>query len=68
MESACKMQRRKPLGEKIFGKIFGKLRGTLPCQAKKSSNYFWIHTTQKYDKFQKAQNTAEVTVLGFFKK
>ena len=64
MESECKMQRRKPLGEKIFGK----LRGTLPCPAKKSSNYFWIRTTQKYDKFQKAQNTAEVTVLGFFKK
>ena len=64
MESECKMQRRKPLGEKIFGK----LRGTLPCQAKKSSNYFWIRTTQKYDEFQKTQNTAGVTVLGFFKK
>ena len=64
MESACKMQRRKPLGEKIFGK----LRGTLPCQAKKSSNYFWIRTTQKYDEFQKTQNTAGVTVLGFSKK
>ena len=64
MESVCKMQRRKPLGEKIFGK----LRGTLPCQAKKSSNYFWIRTTQKYDEFQKAQNTAGVTVLGFSKK
>jgi len=68
MESECKMQRRKPLGEKIFGKIFGKLRGTLPCQAKKSSNYFWIRTTQKYDEFQKTQNTAGVTVLGFSKK
>ena len=64
MESECKMQRRKPLGEKNFGK----LSGTLPCPAKKSSNYFGIRTTQKYDKFQKAQNTAEVTVLGFFKK
>ena len=64
MESECKMQRRKPLGEKFFGK----LRGTLPCQAKKSSNYFWIRTTQKYDEFQKTQNTAGVTVLGFSKK
>ena len=64
MESECKMQRRKPLGEKIFGK----LRGTLPCQAKKSSNYFWIRTTQKYDEFQKARNNAEITVLGFLKK
>ena len=64
MEPECKMQRRKPLGEKIFGK----LRGTLPCQAKKSSNYFWIRTTQKYDEFQKTQNTAGVTVLGFSKK
>ena len=68
MESACQMQRRKPLGEKIFGKIFGKLRGTLPYQAKKSSNYFWIRTTQKYDEFQKTQNTAGVTVLRFSKK
>ena len=64
MESECRMQRREALGEKNSEKF----DGTEPCVAKKSSNYFWIHTTQKYDKFQKAQNTAEVTVLGFFKK
>ena len=58
------MQRRKPLGEKISEKF----EGTQPCWAKKSSNYFWIRTTQKYDEFQKAQNTAGVTVLGFSKK
>ena len=64
MESECKMQRRKPLGEKIFGK----LRGTLPCQAKKSSNYFWIRTTQKYDKFQKAQKPQKLQFSVFYKK
>ena len=57
MESECKMQRRKPLGEKFLEKI----RGNPALPSEKSSNYFWIPTTQKYEKFQKAQNTAEIT-------
>ena len=41
------MQGRKPLEEKILEKF----EGTQPCPGEKSSNYFWIPNTQKYDKF-----------------
>jgi hypothetical protein len=61
MESECKMQRRKPLGEKFFGK----LRGTLPCPAKKKFQLFLNSHHPKVRQIPKSPKTAEVTVLGF---
>jgi hypothetical protein len=49
-------------------KISENFEGPCPAQRKKVPTIFEFAPPKKYDKFQKAQNTAEVTVLGFFKK
>jgi len=63
MESECKMQRRKPLGEKIFGK----LRWTLPCQAKKVPTIFEFAPPKSTTNSQKHETPQELQFSVFFK-
>ena len=56
MESECRMQRRKPLGEKILEKI----RGNPALPSEKSSNYFWIPTSEDPAFFQKPKTALKV--------
>ena len=64
MESECRMQRRKPLGEKILEKI----RGNPALPSEKKFKLFLNSHQRKPRLFSKAQNGAESTVLGFEKK
>ena len=64
MESECRMQRRKPLGEKILEKI----RGNPALPSEKKFQLFLNSHQRKPRLFSKAQNGAESTVLGFEKK
>ena len=64
MESECRMQRRKPLGEKILEKI----RGNPALPSEKKFKLFLNSHQRKPRHFSKAQNGAESTVLGYEKK
>ena len=64
MESECRMQRRKPLGEKILEKI----RGNPALPSEKKFKLFLNSHQRRPRLFSKAQNGAESTVLGFEKK
>ena len=64
MESECRMQRRKPLGEKILEKI----RGNPALPSEKKFKLFWNSHQRRPRHFSKAQNGAESTVLGYEKK
>ena len=64
MESECRMQRRKPLGEKILEKI----RGNPALPSEKKFKLFLNSHQRRPRHFSKAQNGAESTVLGYEKK
>ena len=57
MESECRMQRRKPLGEKILEKIRG--NPALPSREKKTQ-YFGIPTSEDPAIFQKPKTALKV--------